>query len=103
MNDAHNILSHLDALRDERMHSILASADQVTISGTTYYVSNDGCDENDGLSPQTAWKTLLKVSEADLLPGDGVRFRRGDLFRGSLKTCPGVTYAAYGEGDKPKF
>ena len=103
MNDAHNILSHLDALRDERMHSILASADQVTISGTTYYVSNDGCDENDGLSPQTAWKTLLKVSEADLLPGDGVRFRRGDLFRGYVIAKCGVTYAAFGQGEKPRF
>ena len=28
------------------------------IKGTTYYVSADGDDNNDGLSPETAWKTL---------------------------------------------
>ena len=30
-------------------------------------------------------------------------FCRGDLFRGQIKTKPGVTYGAYGTGDKPKL
>ena len=38
-----------------------------------------------------------------LKAGDGVRFKRGDLFRGRVLTRSGVTYAAYGKGDKPKF
>jgi len=32
-----------------------------------------------------------------------VRFKRGDLFRGGIQTKPGVSYLAYGEGEKPKF
>ena len=30
-------------------------------------------------------------------------FKRGDVFRGWIRTSPGVTYAAYGEGEKPKL
>lgn len=37
------------------------------------------------------------------MPGDGVKFKRGDLFRGYVATKSGVTYCAYGNGDKPKF
>ena len=36
-----------------------------------------------------------------LQSGDAVLFRRGDLFRGNLKTFSGVIYGAYGEGEKP--
>ena len=96
-------LSEVDLLAEKRKAEILEAKDNITVSGTTYYVSADGNDENDGKSPDTAWKTLAKASDTELSAGDGVRFRRGDLFRGSLKTHPGVTYAAYGEGDKPKF
>lgn len=82
---------------------IRAAADQLNIQGTIYYVSQDGCDENDGKSRESAWKSLKKVSEAPLLPGDGVLFRRGDLFRGMVKTRPGVAYGAYGQGKKPRL
>ena len=38
------------------------------------------------------------------MPGDGVLFRRGDLWRGlAVEAMPGVSYGAYGSGDKPKF
>ena len=87
----------------ERKEKILHSADEVAIRGTTYYVRADGCDENDGLSDATAWKTLQKVSQAELQEGDGVRFRRGDIFRGFLVAQQGVTYCAYGEGEKPRI
>ena len=71
--------------------------------GTVYYVSNSGDDDNDGKTPQTAWKTLERVSKAYLYEGDAVLFKRGDLFRGNIKAKSGVTYSAYGEGDKPKL
>ena len=96
-------LDNIDALADRRREEIRNTPDTIEIAGTTYYVSADGCDENDGLSPESAWKTLEKVSSAPLLPGDGVRFKRGDLFRGFVVTAPGVTYAAYGTGEKPRF
>lgn len=96
-------LKRLDEISETRKREILSSEDRVTVTGNTYYVSNAGNDENDGTAPERAWKTLARVSAADLLPGDGVRFCRGDLFRGFLETREGVTYAAYGEGEKPRF
>ena len=29
-----------------------------------YYVAADGCDNADGLTPETAWRTISKVNEA---------------------------------------
>ena len=96
-------LKELDVLSEKRREEIRNAEDQTEIRGTVYYVSNAGNDKNDGKTPETAWQTLTKVSETDFAAGDGVLFRRGDLFRGFIKTRPGVTYAAYGKGDKPKF
>jgi len=96
-------LMEVERLSERRRAEILGAADHAAITGTAYYVSDAGCDDSDGRTPDTAWKTLGKVSSAQLLPGDGVFFRRGDLFRGSVKVSPGVTYAAYGTGEKPKL
>ena len=86
-----------------------------TYTGTAYYVSAEGDDLNDGLTPSTAWRTLEKVKEisdtnGSLKPGDAVFFRRGDVFRFSeqdpddpftIYKTDGVTYSAYGNGEKP--
>ncbi len=98
-----DILDRIEKLTEKRRNEILTASDCCKITGTAYYVSNDGCDDNDGLSPVTSWKTLSRVSSAELERGDGVFFRRGDLFRGKVVTRSGVTYAAYGEGEKPRF
>jgi len=93
-----------DKLVERRKAEILASADSISVSGSKYYVSADGDDKNDGLTEATAWRTLKRVSEAkELLCGDAVLFRRGELFRGMVRTRPGVTYGAYGEGEKPRL
>ena len=84
-----------------------------TYTGTAYYVSNDGDDNNDGLTPETAWQTISRLAqeaggwerEGVLKPGDAVFFRRGDIFRDQnfhLGT-DGLTFSAYGEGEKPIF
>ena len=100
-----------------RKNEILEAKDNSNVKGKVYYVSNDGNDDNDGLSPEKPWKTLEKVSEgvndvtcgfsvkedALLKAGDAVLFKRGDLFRGGVRCVPGVHYGAYGIGDKPKF
>lgn len=96
-------LEQIDALCEARRQQIRNLPDRLVIRGRTYYVSCEGDDKNDGLTPGTAWKTLARVSAAELSAGDGVLFRRGDLFRGKVITCAGVSYGAYGEGDKPKF
>ncbi len=97
------ILKGFDELWEKRKAEILNTKDNLKITGTAYYVSNDGDDNNDGLSDATAWKSLDKVSNADLKHGDGVFFKRGDLFRGHIEAKEGVLYAAYGKGDKPKL
>ena len=82
---------------------ILEAKDEIETNGTVYYVSNDGDDSADGKTPETAWRTLEKVSRSKFDEGDAVKFRRGDIFRGFVVTKRGVTYCAYGKGDKPKF
>ncbi len=85
-----------------------------TYTGTAYYVSNDGDDNNDGLTPETAWQTLDKVARASgawdaagiLQAGDAVFFRRGDIYRidsehGFSIGTDGITLSAYGDGSKP--
>ncbi len=87
---------------DLRRESIINSETSVTVTGNQYYVSNDGDDENDGLSEETPWRTLQKVNSMSLSPGDGVFFRRGDIWRGEpLIGQTGVAYSAYGTGAKP--
>lgn len=97
--------TRLDELKAKRISEIRATATEVAVTGTKYYVSNSGDDSNDGKSPESAWKTLDKVSEARLSGGDGVFFRRGDTFRGKLITASGVVYSAYGDASlgKPKL
>ena len=96
-------ISFFDSLADRRREEIRNTPDCIEVTGKKYYVSARGDDANDGLTPDSAWRSLGRVSRAELKAGDGVFFCRGDIFRGSVKTCSGVTYAAYGEGEKPKF
>lgn len=73
-----------------------------TYTGTAYYISNDGDDHAAGTSPETAWATIDRLNEANLNYGDAVFFRRGDVWRAAqVNSQPGVTYSAYGEGEKP--
>ncbi len=89
---------------EARKQSILSSPTTVKVTGTTYYVSNNGDDKKDGKSPEQAWATMDKVNSAKLKPGDGVFFERGGLWRNVLLKCQnGVTYSAYGKGEKPRF
>ena len=91
----------IDEIADKMRTEILSTETDVVVFGTEYYVSADGNDSADGKSPETAWKTLGKASSATLSEGDVVYFRRGDIFRGQLVSQTGVTYSAYGEGEKP--
>ncbi len=92
---------------EERKQSILNSPTDVEYSGTAYFVSNSGSDYNNGLSPESAWATLNMVNESGkhgrLKDGDAVFFERGGLWRGYIDCAKGVTYSAYGEGEKPKI
>lgn len=51
-------------------------------TAATYYVSNNGSDANDGLSPATAWKTIARVNQDTYIPGDKILFERGGEWTG---------------------
>lgn len=87
----------------------LAAAYAGGAGATEYYVDSfAGSDENPGDSPERPWQTLTRVNSAKVGPGDAVLFRRGRVWRGSLRTKAGapespLRYGAYGEGEKPRI
>ena len=109
MNPDFNFISDKDlaALRaetDKRIAEIRATTGTPEIKGTKYYVSPNGNDMNPGTSPEQAWKTLSRVNAGPLRSGDAVLFERGGVYRGQITAkFAGVTYSAYGTGDKPKI
>ena len=92
-----------------KMTVILAAALAASAQATTFYFdSAAGSDANDGLTPATAWQTLEKANAVPAQPGDKVLFRRGGVWRGTLKPKSGeegrpVLYSSYGKGPKPVF
>lgn len=91
-------------LTDERIEKILNSPNmEIPTGATVYYVSNNGDDNNDGLSKETPLSTLSAVNALQFTGPAYVCFERGGLWRGQLNARRGVIYTAYGEGDKPKL
>ena len=93
-----------DKLADAKLKYIEELPDTLTPKngGKVYYLSNEGKDTNDGLTPETARKNFVAVKTI-LNPGDVVLLRRGDIFRESLQIPEGVSVGAYGEGIKPRI
>jgi hypothetical protein len=76
--------------------------------GTNYYFDSlEGNDENNGLSPDKAWKSLENIQSVEISPGDSLLLKRGSVFMGIFEiTGKGTPDArividAYGIGDKP--
>ena len=75
-----------------------------------YYVDAvEGNDENSGLSPKKAWKSLAKVNEMNFRPGDVIQFKKSLSWSGGLvidesgtEEAP-ITFTSYGDGEKPAF
>ena len=75
------------------------------LTARTFYVAADGSDENDGLTPETPFRSIDKINTLKLIPGDKVLFKKGDTFQGALKPkgsgaegAP-IVIASYGEGN----
>ncbi len=123
-----DVRKQYDDLLQDRIDDILNSEAEYTPEmieangGKCYYVSSiHGDDSNDGLSPETPWKSplkLLNIKKPGVLEfsipkaGDGVFFERGSVWypekyhNSSISTLPtgdGVIYSTYGEGPKPLF
>lgn len=90
-------------------NQIDSAEDNIVVTGRKYYVSQNGSDSNAGTSPDKPLKTLSKISGkySSLRAGDAVYFERGSIFRTSaaygLYLKEGVSYGAYGQGEKPKI
>lgn len=75
--------------------------------GTAYYVSPGGSDSNPGTSQSAPWRTIGRVNDANLQPGDVVYFKSGGWWRETLKPPVGgkpgapIAFAAYGAGPHP--
>ena len=100
----------IDYLTAKRINEIRTTPN-TDVSGKTgniYYVSNDGDDNNDGLSESTPLKTVSKINEMmdnGLVPEDSaVLFRDGDLFRYNTLTAKSnkVLFGSYGDISKGK-
>lgn len=93
-----------EALRSKILNS--KNTDEIyNITGTKYYVSPGGSDENDGKSPETPIRTLGAIGGLSLKKGDAVLLERGSVFRtaNTISTRSDITYGSYGNGDKPKI
>lgn len=74
-------------------------------SGTTYYVSNEGSDANDGLTEGTTWASANHAF-SELTADTRILFRRGDTFDGIDIRIRNLTsgikiIGAYGTGERP--
>jgi hypothetical protein len=55
-------------------------------SPVCYYLDATGGDDNNsGLAPDEAWKSLEKLRGVKLLPGNKVLLKRGEVFNGELE------------------
>ncbi len=92
-----------DKAAEELLKEIEANPDSLKPkSGGKYiYVSNDGSDEkSNGYSED---KPVATIAYANLLAkaGDVVVLKRGDFWRERVVGIEGVSYGAYGKGNKP--
>jgi len=80
------------------------------VNASIYYVdASEGDDNNDGLSPETAWQTYGKAASFSFQIGDDLLFKRGETFTHTVyyhirhSGTPGdpVIFGAYGDGPKP--
>jgi len=76
----------------------------------TYYIdSQNGNDNNDGLSKNTAWKSHTMVSTVTFQPGDTIAFKKGSQFTGPIQFTESgteqnpIVITSYGEGELPRF
>ncbi|MGO4535098.1 beta strand repeat-containing protein [Leifsonia sp. 2MCAF36] len=78
-------------------------------TGTSYYVSTSGSDQNSGTSTNAPWQSLAKVDAATFQPGDTIHFESGDQWvgqlwaKGSGSVSAPITIDSYGTGAKPQI
>ena len=86
----------------------LAALLPATPQAATWHVDAlEGNDSASGQAPEAAWRSLHRLEQQSLSPGDSVLLRRGSVWREELELTtsglPGapVVYEAYGTGPAP--
>lgn len=77
------------------------SAPRTSPGPKTFFMSESGSDEQDGLSPDRAWTTIAKANRSLPLGESVLLFNRGDTFYGELALPYGCEIGAYGSGSMP--
>ncbi len=94
-------LQQLDNTAALMKNNVLSAKPELShVTGTTYYVSNNGSASNNGTSKDTPVKDLSNL-QSKLKSGDAVLFERGGIWRGKYAAISGVTYSNYGDMTKP--
>ncbi len=78
-------------------------------SGASYYVSNSGSDENNGMSAGSPWRSIAHVNAQDFNAGDSIYFQAGGVWREELSMpsswtgsrADPITFGSYGAGSLP--
>ncbi len=79
------------------------------MKSTIYYVSSlTGNDENNGLTPESAFATLNRINEISLCPGDKVLLEKGSVFKSQYLhiknagdfTKEAIEIGSYGESER---
>lgn len=68
--------------------------------GRVFFVSQSGNDSNSGLSRLAPWRTVTRVNEAALAPGDEVLFAAGQTFSDAA-LMPGQGFDVSGDPGRP--
>ena len=97
-------VAEIDELEKQRIAEIRStpSMDLQGVKGKKIYVSAKGNDANTGLSEAAAVKTIARANKL-AIAGDAILLERGGVWRERFIALSGVTYSAYGNGDKPKI
>ena len=85
-------IAELDVLEEKRINEIRNTPNGISdVHGKVFYVSESiGCDDNDGLSPETPFKNIRPATLV-ASTGDAVLLKRGDLWRTPFTAKSGVT------------
>lgn len=82
----------------------------ITLNAENYYIcSNNGSDNNNGLTIETSWKSLKNVNNNTFNPGDSILFARNGVWfenlspEGSGISGRPIIISSYGKGNKPLF
>lgn len=55
------------------------------LNARNYYFSTSGNNKNEGTTPREAFKSLSKLEDISLKPGDKILLKKGDVFEGTIE------------------